>query len=86
MIKCCFRSLIIKVQSGANGEPTDEVGLCVYGRIQERSLGRNCFTRAAGWGQEELTPGVGQLAPGGNFDIAVLCDPQMFKVRVFFKG
>lgn len=74
-------SLIIKLQSGPSGEPADEVGLCLYGRVQEGQLGRNCFTRTAGWGAEELTPAVRGLAPSATFDVAIMCDPQHFKVK-----
>jgi len=75
-------SLIIKLQSGPNGDPADEVGLCIYGRVQEHQLGRNSFTRATGWGNEELTPNVHGLAPSANFDIAILCDPACFKIAM----
>ncbi|KAF2348669.1 Galectin carbohydrate recognition domain, partial [Trinorchestia longiramus] len=73
-------SLIVKLQSGPSGDPADEVGLCVYGRVREGQLGRNCYTRAAGWGTEELTHAVPGLAPSATFDLAILCDNQQFKI------
>lgn len=72
--------MIVKLQSGATGEPNDEIGLCVYGRVREAQLGRNSFTRAQGWGQEELTATVPGMAPSANFDLTILSDPQCFKV------
>lgn len=73
-------SLIIKLRTGPTGDPTDEIGLCLYGRVREGQLGRNCLTRAQGWGTEELSHSVPGLAPGVAFDVAILCDPQHFKV------
>ncbi|XP_047737268.1 5'-3' exoribonuclease 3 isoform X2 [Hyalella azteca] len=73
-------SLIVKLQSGPSGDPTDEIGLCVYGRVREGQLGRNCFTRSAGWGNEELTHSVPGLSPSATFDLTILCDPQQFKI------
>ena len=58
--------------------------MCVYGRVREAQLGRNCFTRAGGWGNEELTSAVAGLAPGMPFDVAILCDAQQFKVSINF--
>jgi len=75
-------SLIIKLQQGAGGEPSGAVGLCVYGRVREGRLGRNSFLPAQGWGQEETTDGVAGLAPGRPFDVAILCDPQCFKIAL----
>lgn len=72
-------SFIMKLQSGQAGDPTDEIGLCIYGRIPEGVIGRNAFTRAAGWGQEEAT-NSDAFARGHNFDITILCDPSAFKV------
>uniref|UniRef100_A0A6A7FNY0 Galectin n=2 Tax=Hirondellea gigas TaxID=1518452 RepID=A0A6A7FNY0_9CRUS len=73
-------SLIIKLQSGPGGDPADDVGLCLYGRVREGQLGRNSFTRAAGWGPEELAPGVQGLAPSMTFDVTIMCDPLQFKI------
>lgn len=73
-------SLIVKLQSGSNGDPSDDIGLCVYGRVREGQMGRNSFTRGLGWGTEELSSSVPGLAPGAPFDLTVLCDPQHFKM------
>lgn len=69
----------MKLQSGQAGDPTDEIGLCIYGRVAEGIIGRNAFTRAAGWGQEEATNSAA-FARGQNFDLTILCDANEFKV------
>nr|QGN03800.1 galectin [Scylla paramamosain] len=74
-------SFIMKLQSGQVGDPTDEIGLCIYGRVAEGVIGRNAFTRAAGWGQEEATSSPA-FARGQNFDITILCDPAQFKIAL----
>ncbi|XP_068242862.1 galectin-8-like isoform X2 [Palaemon carinicauda] len=74
-------SFILKFQSGPTGDPTDEIGLCMYGRIAEGIIGRNAFTRAAGWGQEEATSSIA-LARGQNFDVTILSDPINFKIAL----
>ncbi|KAK4301805.1 hypothetical protein Pmani_026072 [Petrolisthes manimaculis] len=74
-------SFILKLQSGPSGDPTDEIGFCIYGRVAEGIIGRNAFTRAAGWGQEEATNSAA-FARGQNFDVTILCDPVAFKVAI----
>ncbi|XP_045108962.1 galectin-9-like isoform X3 [Portunus trituberculatus] len=74
-------SFVMKLQSGQVGDPTDEIGLCIYGRVAEGVIGRNAFTRAAGWGQEEATSSPA-FARGQNFDITILCDPAQFKIAL----
>lgn len=72
---------VLKLQSGQAGDPTDEIGLCIYGRVAEGIIGRNAFTRAAGWGQEEATSSAA-FARGQNFDLTVLCDSAEFKIAI----
>jgi len=74
-------SLILKFQSGPAGDPNDEIGLCMYGRVREGIVGRNSFTRAAGWGAEEAS-NTPAFAPGQNFEITILCDPMQFKIAL----
>ncbi|KAG7156598.1 galectin-4-like [Homarus americanus] len=74
-------SFILKLQSGPTGDPTDEIGLCMYGRVVEGVVGRNSFTRAMGWGQEEATNTLA-LARGQNFDVTIMCDPINFKIAI----
>ncbi|XP_066979112.1 uncharacterized protein [Macrobrachium rosenbergii] len=74
-------SFILKLQSGPTGDPTDEIGLCIYGRVAEGIIGRNAFTRAAGWGQEEATNSIA-LARGQNFDVTILCDAMQLKIAL----
>ncbi|KAK7075564.1 Galectin [Halocaridina rubra] len=74
-------SFILKFQSGPTGDPTDEIGLCIYGRVVEGVIGMNSFTRASGWGQEEATNSIA-LARGQNFDVTILCDPMQFKIAL----
>ncbi|XP_042891813.1 galectin-4-like [Penaeus japonicus] len=74
-------SFILKFQSGPSGDPADEIGLCIYGRLLEGMIGRNAFTRAAGWGVEEASGSVA-LAQGQNFEVTILCDPMCFKIAV----
>lgn len=74
-------SLVVKFQSGPSGDPADEIGLCLYGRLLEGVIGRNAFTRAAGWGVEEAS-GSAAFAQGQNFEMTILCDPMCFKIAL----
>lgn len=74
-------SFILKLQSGTSGDPNDEIGFCMYGRVAEGVIGRNAFTRQAGWGQEEATSSVA-FARGQNFNVAIMCDQTNFKVAI----
>lgn len=74
-------SFVMKLQSGQSGDPTDEIGLCIYGRVAEGMIGRNAFTRNAGWGQEEATSSAA-FACGQNFDVTIFCDPMQFKIAL----
>nr|QBG49579.1 galectin [Penaeus penicillatus] len=84
-VTCTFKpsatSLIVKFQSGPSGDPADEIGLCIYGRLLEGVIGRNAFTRAAGWGVEEAS-GSAAFAQGQNFEMTILCDPMCSKIAL----
>ncbi|CAL4068658.1 unnamed protein product, partial [Meganyctiphanes norvegica] len=73
--------LVLKLQSGPIGDPTDEIGLCLYGRINESIVGCNAFTRARGWGQEMATGTPGMIR-GQSFEITILCEPVNFKIAL----
>jgi len=74
-------SIVLKLQSGPYGDPHDEIGLCLYGRVLEGVLGLNSFTRAAGWGQEQ-TARTPALVRGQTIEITILSDPYVFKIAV----
>ncbi|KAB7497029.1 Galectin-3 [Armadillidium nasatum] len=71
-------SLVLKIQSGSFGDPNDEIGLCIYARLNERIFGMNAFTRATGWGQEETLP-IYNFVQGQPFELTILGDPYQFK-------